>query len=110
MRFKPGLARDKVTLLRPQPGADGIGGPETVFAPAGDRWGRKIRFQPTELEREDQRQGRADVQLLLRLDSLTQQITTEWRLLFEGEQLQVNGVDRMREHGTVMISGTAPQE
>lgn len=110
MRFKPGRARDKVSLLRPTLGEDGIGGPETVFAPAGDRWASKLRFQPTELEREDQRQGRADVQLLLRLDPLTRQVTTEWRLLFEGEQLQVNGVDRNGEHGTVVIIGTAVRE
>lgn len=110
MRFRPGMARDRVMLLRPEVSADSIGGPETVFAEAGERWASRIRFQPTELEREDQRQGRADVQLLLRLDSLTLQITTEWRVLFDGQQLQVNGVDRQREHGTVLLSGTSPRE
>lgn len=110
MRFKAGLARERVELLRPQTREDGIGGPETVFAGAGLRWARRLRFQPAELERDDQRQGRADVQLLLRLDPLSREVTTEWRMLFEGEQLQVNGVDRMTADGTVMITGTTPRE
>lgn len=110
MRFTPGLARDRIELLRPTVADDGIGGPVTTFAAAGKRWAKRLRFQPTELERDDQRQGRADVQLLMRLDSLTQAVTTEWRLLFEGQELQVNGVDPMREHGTVTITGTSPRE
>lgn len=110
MYFRPGLARDRVTLLQPTAGTDELGSPVTTFATAGARSATRMRFQATELEREDQRQGRADVQLLLRLDTLTRQITTEWRLLFEGEQLQVNGVDRNTGHGTVLITGTTPRD
>lgn len=110
MRFNPGLARDRIELLRPTVATDGIGGPVTTYATAGKRWAKRLRFQPTELEREDQRQGRADVQLLMRLDTLTDTVTTEWRLLFEGQELQVNGVDPMREHGTLIITGIAPQD
>ena len=35
----------------------------------------------------------AAVTLLLRRDTLTRQITTEWRLMFEGALMQVDGVD-----------------
>ena len=85
MLFRPGLARDRVRLLQPTVGADSLGSPVASFTDAGGRSAARIRFTPTELEREDQRQGRADVQLLLRLDTLTRQVT-------------------------VLISGTAPRD
>ena len=107
MRFIPGLARDRVRLLQPTTTAGDLGGPVVTFADAGGRSARRLRFTPTEMERDDQRQGTAAVQLLLRLDTLTRLITTEWRLTYEGQQLQVDGVDAQAEHGTVLLIGTA---
>lgn len=110
MQIRAGQLRDRVTLLRPTQGVDAQGGAVVTYAPSGERWARRLRFAPTDLEREGQRQGVAQISLLMRLDSETAEVTTEWRVLFEGQPLQVDGVDRRREHGSIVLSGTAPQE
>ena len=110
MRITAGNLRDRVELLRPTQGLDDQGAPVVTFASAGFRHVQKMRFQGQEVESEAQRVPVAKAELLMRLDSLTETITTEWRIVFEGEQLRVGGLDRNRADGSLLVSGVTPQE
>lgn len=108
MRISAGRLTRRVTLLEPTHGTDAAGGPTLTYADAGGRWCQQIQYAPVAEEREAQRQTAARVRLLLRLDSLTMALTTDWRVRFEGEELQIAGLERAPEDGSLILSGEQP--
>lgn len=110
MRIKAGNLNRKVSLLQPTPAVDASGGPIVTYAAVATRWCQRLRFMGVEVEREPQRQPTATVQLLMRLDSLTATITTEWQIEFEGMRLIIAGLDRNPADGSLIINGQAPQQ
>lgn len=110
MRIDSGRLNGRVKLLRPEPGLTDAGSPVTNYHLFRERWCRRLRWAAAAAELEPQRQAVADVRLLLRLDADTAQITTEWRLEFQGALLSVNGVDNEPADGSQVLTCTAVQE
>lgn len=110
MRIQAGRLRDRVELLRPTPAKDELGGPITSYAVAATRWCARVRFTPVSEDRESQRQTAAQVNLLMRLDAETAAMTTDWRLRFEGQDLQVSGLERDGANGSLIVTGQQPTE
>ncbi len=110
MRISAGLLNRRCVLLEPTAGLDANGGPTLSYAAAGGRWCSRLRWAPTEAERDAQRQTAAAVQLLLRLDALTQTITTKWRVQIDGQELQIIGLDAAPEDGSLIITGQQPTD
>lgn len=109
MRISAGRLNQRVTLLQPVTTLDALAGPVVSLVPVGDRWCAKLRFAAAEIERDASRATNASVRLALRLDGLTSAITTEWRMLFEGEEMVIAGVERATEDGSVIVTGTLPE-
>lgn len=110
MQIIAGRLNRRVELLRPTQGQTDSGAPLTSFVADGFRSCARLRWNPTADELEPQRQATAAVTLLLRRDTLTRQITTEWRLMFEGALMQVDGVDAEPADGSLVLTCTAVQE
>ena len=108
MRISAGLLTERVTLLEPQASTDAFGGPLVTYTEVDRRWASKVRYQPSEVERDPQRQTVASVNLLLRLDNLARRITTKWRLIYEGNELEIVGLDASKADGSLVISGRLP--
>ena len=110
MKISAGLLNRRCVLLAPTAGVDASGGPTLTYADAGGRWCSRLRWAPTEAERDAQRQTAASVQLVLRLDAVTRTVTTKWRVTFDGQELQIIGLDAAPEDGSLIITGQQPTD
>jgi head-tail adaptor len=108
VKISAGRLDDRVTFLEPQASTDAFGGPLVTYTPAGTRWASRVRYQPSEVERDPQRQTVAAVNLLVRLDALARRVTTKWRVLYDGEELEIAGLDRSSADGSLVVSGRLP--
>lgn len=103
VKIDAGRLNERVMLLRPTNGSDASGGPVTTYTDEEKRWCARLRSAGRVVDREPHRQPVAAVTLLLRLDSLTKTITTEWRLRLDGETLIISGLDRNRADGSLVV-------
>jgi head-tail adaptor len=108
VRISAGLLDRRVTLLAPVSTLDAMGGPVETYQEAGKRWCSRLRYDPRGVDRDAQRQTAAGVNLLLRLDSLTDTITSKWRVVFDGQELEIAGLERTPADGSLIISGQQP--
>lgn len=110
MRISAGRLDRKVVFLAPTATKDASGGPVTAYAETFTRMATRLKFAPTEDEREPQRQTVAAINLLVRLDTKTRDVTTEWRVRFDGQDLEISGLEATPRDGSLQITGTVPQE
>lgn len=103
MRVSASRLNRRVTLLRPSPDLTPLGSPTTAYREAGKRWASQLRLVPRELEADAQRQTLSRRDLLMRRDSLTRAMTTEWRIVLDGVAMQVIGLDPDPADGSVIV-------
>lgn len=103
MRVSASRLNRRVTLLRPSLTLTPLGSPVTTYSEAGRRWAGQLRFSPRELESSEQRKALSRRDLLLRLDSLTRAMSTEWRIVLDGVAMQIIGLEPSPADGSVIV-------
>lgn len=103
MRVSTSRLNRRVTLLRPSLTITPLGSPVTTYSEAGKRWAGQLRFSPRELESSEQRKALSRRDLLLRIDSMTRTMTTEWRVVLDGVAMQVIGIEPDPADGSLIV-------
>lgn len=109
MKISAGRLDRRAILLRPDPTTSAMGAPVTAYTAVEARWCERLKFVPSVLARDPQRQAVAAIDLLFRLDALTTLITTEWRLRMDGADMVIIGVNTEPVDGSVIVTCTAPK-
>lgn len=103
MKVAAGLLQYRATLFAPVAGPAPNGDPATTYAAAGTVWCGIVSVKPSATEAESQRAATADVQLLMRLGTLTKTLTAAWRVVFQGTTYLVVGIDAEPRDGSLLL-------
>lgn len=103
MQVLSGRLDRRIEILKPQAVKTDLGAEDVVFVGQGSRWAQRLRFQPSDDEGQEQRLAISRRDYLVRLDSLTRQMTTEWRVREGTHTAQIIGLDDEPRDGSLII-------
>lgn len=102
-RIHAGHLDRRLEILQPVSARSALGAAETIFRARGRRWATRLKFIPAELEDQAVRRTWSRRDYLLRLDSLTRQITTGWRVREGDLDAKIVGVDADPHDGSLIL-------
>ncbi len=102
MRISAGQLRERVELFSRELTSGTRGEQVETFTSRGMVWAADIPLQRRESEEDYARQSLADYRFLMRISSVTEQITAKWRLRWRGTTYETIGTEFDRKNGSLL--------